>query len=297
MQLARVYQSLGSHRKMQRFDLTLPTPAENLAFDELLLECAEGGPPEREFLRLWEPVAPMVVVGRSSRVEQEVDVDFCRQNNIAVLRRSSGGAAIVTGPGCLMYGVVLSFAVRPELKDISRAHAFVLRQLISTLGPLLSRAGNVTCAGTSDLAIEQGAGSGEQGAESSSRAPSSLLPAPCPQAPRSPLPAPRSLRKFSGNSLRVKRTHLLYHGTLLYDFDLGLIGKCLRTPPRQPEYREARGHGDFVTNVAATRQELAEAVVAAFPGASAPPDTLLRERVDRLVAERFGRDGWNYEFG
>ena len=30
-------------------------------------------------------------------------------------------------------------------------------------------------------------------------------------------------RKFSGNSLRVKRTHLLYHGTLLYAFDLALI--------------------------------------------------------------------------
>ena len=27
--------------------------------------------------------------------------------------------------------------------------------------------------------------------------------------------------KFSGNSLRVRRTHLLYHGTLLYDFSLG----------------------------------------------------------------------------
>ncbi len=282
---------------MHRFDLTLPTPAENLALDELLLECAEEGPPEREFLRLWEPAAPMVVVGRSSRVEQEIDVDFCRRGGIPVLRRSSGGAAIVTGPGCLMYGVVLSFAVRPELKDISRAHAFALRQLISTLGPLLSRAGNVTCAGTSDLAIEQGAGSGERGARGGVGN-GELGMGNSQQVPCSLLPAPRSLRKFSGNSLRVKRTHLLYHGTLLYDFDLALIGKCLRTPPRQPEYRGARGHGDFVTNVSATRQELAEAVVTAFPGASAAPDSSVwREHVDRLVAERFGRDGWNYEFG
>jgi lipoate-protein ligase A len=93
----------------------------------------------------------------------------------------------------------------------------------------------------------------------------------------------------------VKRTHLLYHGTLLYNFDLALIEKCLRTPPRQPEYRSARSHDDFVTNVPATREQLTGAVVAAFPMASAPT-AVPRERVDKLVTERFGNDDWNLEF-
>ena len=105
----------------------------------------------------------------------------------------------------------------------------------------------------------------------------------------------RSPRKFSGNSLRVKRTHLLYHGTLLYDFDLALIETCLRMPPRQPEYRNARPHGDFVMNVPATRQQLADAVSAAWPTASELTDVPM-SRVDELVAERFGNDDWNYEF-
>ena len=39
-------------------------------------------------------------------------------------------------------------------------------------------------------------------------------------------------RKVSGNSLRAKREHLLYHGTLLYDFPLELIARCLAMPPR-----------------------------------------------------------------
>lgn len=249
---------------MQRYDLSLPTPAENLAFDEALLDWAEQESADGEFLRLWESTQPMVVVGRSSHVAKEVNEPFCRQENIPILRRSSGGAAIVTGPGCLMYALVLSYAVRPELKDITHAHAFILKQLATSLGPLLSSAGTVTCAGTSDLAL---------------RNESTVA----------------TLRKFSGNSLRVKRTHLLYHGTLLYDFDLGLIEKCLRTAPRQPKYRNARTHGDFVTNVPATRQQLVEAVVAAFPMAG-PPAGGLRTRVERLVAERFGNDRWNYEF-
>jgi lipoate-protein ligase A len=265
---------------MQRFDLTLPTPAENLAFDEAILEWAEESAPDEEFLRLWESPQPMVVVGRSSRVGKEVNEEFCRQERIPILRRSSGGAAIVTGPGCLMYALVLSYAVRPELKDITRAHSFILKQLTTALGPLLSHTGTIACGGTSDLAIEQGAGSGERG--KTLQAPSSLLPAPC------------SLHKFSGNSLRMKRTHLLYHGTLLYRFDLGLIEKCLRMPPRQPDYRRARPHRDFVMNVPATRQQLADAVVVAFPMASAPTN-VPTSRVEELVAKRFGDDNWNYE--
>ena len=259
---------------MQRFDISLPTPAQNLAFDEALLECAEESAANGEFLRLWESPQPMVVVGRSSHVKKEVNEQFCRQEGIPILRRSSGGAAVVTGPGCLMYALVLSYAVRPDVKDITRAHSFILKQLAMSLGPLLSHTGTITCAGTSDLAIERGAESG---------------------ASDSPLPAPRFARKFSGNSLRMKRTHLLYHGTLLYAFDLSLIEKCLRMPPRQPDYRNARPHGDFVMNVPATRQELMEAVVAAFPMASEPIG-FSQSRVEQLVAERFGNDRWNYAF-
>src|SRR5262249_21065633 len=44
-------------------------------------------------------------------------------------------------------------------------------------------------------------------------------------------------RKFSGNAQQRKRMHLLHHGTLLYGFDLSLVGRYLRLPARQPDYR------------------------------------------------------------
>ena len=50
-------------------------------------------------------------------------------------------------------------------------------------------------------------------------------------------------RKFSGNAQQRKRRHLLHHGTLLYAFDLGRVGRHLRPPPRQPEYRAGRRAG------------------------------------------------------
>jgi lipoate-protein ligase A len=61
-------------------------------------------------------------------------------------------------------------------------------------------------------------------------------------------------RKCSGNSLRVARDHVLYHGTLLVDFDLPLLERCLRTPPRQPAYRAERAHGSFVANLPWSRE-------------------------------------------
>jgi lipoate-protein ligase A len=163
-----------------------------------------------------------------------------------------------------MYAVVLSFQQRPELKDIGRAHAFVLGRLATAIQPSLSALGRAACDGTSDLVYI-------------------------------PTTSPSSGRKFSGNSMRAKRTHLLYHGTLLYDFDLSLVETCLRMPPRQPGYRAERQHLDFITNLPIGREGLLDAVNAAWP-TSGELNDWPQERVAKLVAERFSRDEWNFEF-
>jgi lipoate-protein ligase A len=247
---------------MRRLALTLPTPAENLALDEALLDWAEEANPDWEFLRLWESPRPMVVVGRSSRVHEEVYESACAEANVPILRRSSGGAAILAGPGCLMYALVLSYQLRPELKDIGRAHAHVLGRLAAALGPLVSRWGNVAHVGTSDLALVN------------------------PSTER---------RKFSGNSMRAKRTHLLYHGTLMYCADLSLIARYLRMPPRQPKYRAARSHTEFLINLPLNRPSIVAAINRAWPTA----DELInspQERVAALLSDRFCRESWNFEF-
>jgi hypothetical protein len=122
---------------MRLLDLTLPTPAENLALDEALLEEAETAAEPLETLRFWEPAQIMAVVGRSSRIETEVNLAACRELGIPILRRISGGAAIITGPGCLMYGLVLGYQNRHGLRAINQAHAFVLGTLAQALNSLL----------------------------------------------------------------------------------------------------------------------------------------------------------------
>jgi len=260
---------------MLLLDLTLPDAAMNVALDEALLEEAESSAAPREVLRLWEPAEPLVVVGRSSRPEVETDLAACAQRGVPVIRRTSGGLAIVTGPGCLMYSLILSVEQRPHLKGIDQIHCHVLGQMVESLAAIAP--GAVRC-GTSDLAHD--------------------LNAPGMIASRAACDVPqyrqRALRKFSGNSLRVKRRHVLYHGTLLYDFDLSLVEQLLRHPPREPGYRAGRRHGEFVANLPATREQLRAAILAAWRPVG-PRTDWPEEQTRKLVAEKYAQAAWNIE--
>ena len=83
----------------------------------------------------------MAVVGRSSYIDVEVHQDACRELGIPILRRISGGATIVTGPGCLMYALVLSYENRPGVQTVAQIHAFVLDTLAKALAPLMPGVG------------------------------------------------------------------------------------------------------------------------------------------------------------
>jgi len=238
---------------MRFLDLTLPTPAENLALDEALLDEAEAAGRPTETLRIWEPPVPMVVVGRSSKIAAEVHLDACRRRGIPILRRTSGGAAVVTGPGCLMYALILSYQKRPALRAVDAAHQFVLSTIARALGASVP---GVARRGISDLAS-----------------------------------APGGL-KFSGNSMRLKHDHLLYHGTLLYDFPLEVIEECLAMPPREPDYRDGRPHRSFVANLPLAPAAIREALIAAWD-AQEPYSDWPRQRTIELAGERYSRLAWN----
>ncbi len=261
---------------MHLLDLTLDSPAANLALDEALLDQAEAGD-MRETLRLWESNAPLVVVGRSSKPEAEVRLDFCHERNIPVLRRSSGGAAIVTGPGCLMYALVLSLELRPKLRSLDETHRFVLETMAASLNQLTP---GIHRQGTSDLAFS-----------------TNNLPPPLmgegPGVRDWPL-AHAPPKKFSGNSLRVRRRYILYHGTLLYDFSLDLAGHCLAIAPRQPAYRAGRDHNDFIANLPIPVQALRKVLIAAWQ-ASALRTDWPQSRVQQLLTDKYQTSEWSIE--
>ena len=238
---------------MKLIDKTLADATQNVALDEALLLEAEESRDQEGFLRIWEPADWVVVVGRGSSISREVELTRCQADGLPIIRRSSGGATIIAGPGCLFYAVVLSLDAYPSLRQIDQAHTFVLSRLVCELKKLVP---TLERKGTSDLAIGG--------------------------------------HKVSGNSLRCRKSHLLYHGTLLYDMPLDRLTRYLRFPPRQPDYRQSRSHADFVCNLKLSRNVVKQAVLAAW-GHPATAVHWPQETTEKLVAEKYSIETWNQQ--
>jgi lipoate-protein ligase A len=81
-------------------------PARHLACDEALLNMAEEGH-IGETLRIYEMTRPTVVLGIQDEYRRAANVENCRRYNVPVLRRRSGGGAVLLASGCLVYSAVL----------------------------------------------------------------------------------------------------------------------------------------------------------------------------------------------
>jgi lipoate---protein ligase len=202
-------------------------------------------------LRFWEWPSLAVIIGAGGQWAEEADTPACQRDGVPILRRSSGGGAVLLGPGCLCFSLVLAYDRHPALTDLHASYRFILEATAAALAPL---APGIAPAGISDLAIAD--------------------------------------KKCSGNSQQRKRTHLLHHGTILCSFGLASISRYLAHPPREPEYRGRRSHGEFVANLGApisdAKQRLAAAWQADQPTASWPEGV-----VRKLVAEKYGRAEWH----
>ena len=232
---------------MKYLELTFADGPRNLACDELLLMLCEAGAAD-EILRLWEPREYFVVLGHSNRIRVEINIAACTAESVPILRRSSGGGAVLQGPGCLNYSLLLRNTRRGAFGDIAQSFKRVLEPHRRLLSRMLSR--HVEIQGISDLTL---AG-----------------------------------RKFSGNSQHRKPAYTLFHGTFLIGLDFSLMEKCLRIPSRRPDYRCSRPHSEFLTHLpiepARLRERLRHEWGADEEFGSLPAnelDLLVRERYER----------------
>ncbi|MCE9565386.1 MAG: lipoate--protein ligase family protein [Planctomycetes bacterium] len=134
---------------MRLLDLTLPTPAENLALDEALLLAAEEAD-AGEVLRLWELPSLAVIVGSGGSVEIDVNSTACEAARIPILRRASGGGTVLLGPGCLCFSLVIACDRLAGLNEIPASNRYVLGRILKALRSVVPEA---IVEGTSDLAV------------------------------------------------------------------------------------------------------------------------------------------------
>lgn len=85
--------------------------------------------PEDNYLFSWQ-LNPTVVMGRNQVAHQEVNLDFCREEGIDVVRRKSGGGAIFADRRNIMWSLVTGeSAVEPLFADYAETVASALCQL------------------------------------------------------------------------------------------------------------------------------------------------------------------------
>jgi len=207
---------------MKYCDLTLSSPEENLACDEVLLDRCEAG--AEGVLRFWEPSQYFVVVGYANHAAVEVNQEFCRRHDIPILRRCSGGGAVLQGPGCLNYSLIFPIATSPSLAGIAGTNDHVLHCHQRALQVLLRAP--VEKQGHTDLAIGG--------------------------------------LKFSGNAQRRRKDSVLFHGSFLLLTDIAFMEKVLPLPSHQPDYRVNRCHSDFLMNLKVPAQLLKAALAKAW---------------------------------
>jgi lipoate---protein ligase len=251
---------------MKHLDFTLPSPAENLACDEALLDwCEENG--GEEVLRFWESPETFVVVGYANKMATEVDVANCEARQIPVLRRCSGGGTVLQGAGCLNYALILRITENSPLASIASANQFIMernRAAIEMVGRVTpcapnggQRTARPTVQGHTDLAIGG--------------------------------------LKFSGNSQRRRKHFLLFHGTFLLSFNLALVSQFLRMPSKEPDYRHSRSHNKFLTNLNLPAAEVKDALKKIWNATEELRD-FPKPEIQKLAAEKYSTNEWNLKF-
>jgi lipoate-protein ligase A len=116
-------------------DFAVGDPFYNMAVDEAIARCVGSGrrPPT---LRLygWSPSA--VSIGYFQEVLEEVDLDFCKSKGVEVVRRLTGGGAVIHTAGELTYSLIAEEGDPAVPKDIQESYARICAPIVAALRKL-----------------------------------------------------------------------------------------------------------------------------------------------------------------
>jgi lipoate-protein ligase A len=208
-----------------------------------------------ETLVFWEPRATFVVVGYANKVATEVNVAACTARGVPVFRRCSGGGTVVQMPGGLNYSLILRISENGPTRSIASANKFIMGKNRAAMA-LLSKS-EISIRGHTDLCLGD--------------------------------------LKFAGNSQRRRKNFLLFHGTLLLDCPLASVGELLLMPSLQPDYRAARPHEEFVTNLELPAETVKAALAEEWQATLELINPPLAE-ISKLAREKYSTREWNFKF-
>ncbi len=96
-----------------------------LAMEEFVAREIEG-----ECFFVWR-VNPTVIIGRNQDLEAEVNLEYCRNHGVEVVRRKSGGGCVYSDKGNLMISFI---SRRGEVSEVFDRYLDALTDCLKTLG-------------------------------------------------------------------------------------------------------------------------------------------------------------------
>ena len=218
-------------------------------------------------LRLYTYRSHCALVGRFQNVENEIRVDFCHENEIAINRRPTGGGAIIMGVDQL--GVALTIPGR-EQDDYSRA-----RELMGKFSE------GLVC------------GLNQLGVQASFRRKNDI--------------EVNSKKLVGLGIYRAPSGGLLFHASLLVDLDIALMLQVLNTPFEKISDKEIDTVADRITTVrreiesCIALDDVSNAIARGFASAlgvnlHASTFTLTeQEQIAQLENEKYLTKDWIYQ--
>jgi lipoyl(octanoyl) transferase len=254
----------------------------NMATDEALLEYAAAGPPT---LRLFTWSEPWLSIGCLQQIS-DVDVSACQRAGIPIVRRASGGTAVLH-ESTLAFSLVVPAGHPLAVSDIVESY-----RLLAPPARLALRSIGISA----ELVRVEEAHRGR---------PNGFGSAAC-FAALAPYELVVGSRKLVGNSQLRRRGAILHHAVMNLDFNPGRFAGFLKTGSLD-EVRKLSGFLDArvgslggVLARQVSAEEAALAVVKGFEDAygvklvSGVLSVEETRRARELVLDKYGSDSWTY---
>ncbi len=182
---------------------------ENMARDTLLLKSVESLKDDKiTYLRFYRWIVPTLSIGRNQEVDKSADVEFCRENGIDIVRRPTGGKAV-------LHHLEVTYSV------VSND----FEQFGDTLIKAYEKIANFLCKGLNDLGI-----SAEIVTQPNDKTLSDLdsgIDLPC-FASTSEYEIVVDERKIIGSAQRRLKNSFLQHGSIVYDLSVDLHAGAMK---------------------------------------------------------------------
>jgi len=180
----------------------------NMALDETLLdEVSRPQARPQTYLRFYQWIRPTLSLGISQKAERVVDLDYCNVHGIDVVRRPTGGKAVLHHRE-LTYSVISNDPAFFPIADISKTYCRIANALQSGF-----------CFLEIETTLAQNRG------RSAATGP---LPAAC-FAVSNHHEVLWQNRKLAGSAQRRTKNAFLQHGSILIEFDAEPLSKALRS--------------------------------------------------------------------